>query len=113
VDPCLPSDAEVGNRLEVGPALLHCERPRFWEAPETLSPTSNVEVRRIHADGDCAVVEQSERNEMPGDRRYDNNYCWVLCWLVNDGRSGGTRNFKDDPSRLGLKVPHRLGTYKA
>lgn len=32
--------------------------------------------------------------------RYDNNYCWVWCGLLNDGRSGGTRNLKDDPRHL-------------
>ena len=62
----------------------------------------------IHADGDCVVVEYSGRNEMPDDRRYDNNYWWVLCWLLNDGRSGGTRNLKDNPGRLGIRAPRKL-----
>jgi hypothetical protein len=61
-------------------------------------------VRRIHADCDCVVVH-SGRNEMPDDRRHDNNYCWVLCGPLNDGRSGGTRNLNDDPSHLCLRVP--------
>ena len=73
VDPYLPSDAEVGNRLEVSRHLLHCERPGLGE---TLSPSSSVEVRCIHADGDCVVVEHSGLYEMPDDPRYDNNYCW-------------------------------------
>ena len=50
----------------------------FGGAAETLSPSSSVEVRCIHADGDCVVVEHSGRNEMPDGRRYDNNYCWVF-----------------------------------
>ncbi len=29
----------------------------FGGAAETLSPSSSVEVRCIHADGDCVVVE--------------------------------------------------------
>jgi hypothetical protein len=81
VDPYLPSDAEVGNRLEVGQAPPSLRAPRFGGAAETLSPSSSVEVRCIHSDGDCVVVEHSGRNEMPDDRRYDNNYCWVLCGL--------------------------------
>jgi uncharacterized protein len=43
-----------------------------------LSPSSSVEVRCIHADGDCVLVEHSGRNEMPDGRRYDNSYCWVF-----------------------------------
>ena len=50
----------------------------FKGAAETLSASFSVEVRHIHADGDCIVVEHSGRNEMPDGRRYDNNYCWVL-----------------------------------
>ncbi len=50
----------------------------FGGAAETLSPSSSVEVHRIHADGNCVIVEHSGRNEMPDGRRYDNNYCWVL-----------------------------------
>jgi len=50
----------------------------FGGAAETLSPSSSVEVRCIHADGDCVVVEHTGRNEMPDGRRYDNNYCWVF-----------------------------------
>jgi ketosteroid isomerase-like protein len=97
-----------GNRLEVGRPLHHCERPGLGAA-ETLSPSSSVEVRRIHADGDCVGVEHSGRHEMPDCRRYDNNDCRVLCALLNDGRSGGTRNLKDDPSHLGLRVPRKTG----
>jgi integrase len=33
VDPYLPSYPEVGNRLEVGRPLLHCERPGLGEPP--------------------------------------------------------------------------------
>jgi hypothetical protein len=51
------------------------------------------------------VVEHSGRNEMPDDRRYDKQLLRVLCGPLNDGRSGGTRNLKDDPSHLGLRVP--------
>ena len=50
----------------------------FGGDAETLSPSSSVEVRCIHADGDCVVVEHSGRNELPDGRRYDNNYCWVM-----------------------------------
>lgn len=50
----------------------------FGGAAETLSPSSSVEVRCIHADGDFVVVEHSRRNELPDGRRYDNNYCWVF-----------------------------------
>jgi hypothetical protein len=42
---------------------------------------------------------------MPDDRRYDNNYYWVLGGLLNDGWSGGMRNLDVDPSHLGLRVP--------
>ena len=45
---------------------------------ETLSSSSRVEVRCIHADRDCVVVEHTGRNELAEGRRYDNNYCWVL-----------------------------------
>jgi uncharacterized protein len=45
---------------------------------ETLSSSSSVDVHRIHADGDFAVVEHSGRNELSDGRRYDNNYCWVF-----------------------------------
>jgi ketosteroid isomerase-like protein len=77
---------------------------RFGRAAGTLSPSYSVEVRRSHADCDCVVVH-SGRNEMPDDRRYDNNYCWVLWGPLNDGRSEGTRNSKDDPSHPALRVP--------
>jgi ketosteroid isomerase-like protein len=50
----------------------------FGGAAETLNPSSNVEVRCIHADGDCVVVEHTGHNELPDGRRYDNNYCWVF-----------------------------------
>ena len=50
----------------------------FGGATETLGPSSTVEVRGIHADDDCVVVEHSGRNELPDGRRYDNNYCWIL-----------------------------------
>ena len=50
----------------------------FGGESETLSPSSRVEVRCIHADGDSVVVEHSGRNELPDGRRYDNNYCWVF-----------------------------------
>jgi ketosteroid isomerase-like protein len=50
----------------------------FGGATETLGPSSSIEVRHVHADGDCVVVEHSGRNELPDGRRYDNNYCWVL-----------------------------------
>jgi hypothetical protein len=59
VDPYLPSDAEVGNRLDVGRPLPHWRAPPFGGAAETFSPPSTVELRCIHADGDCAVVEHS------------------------------------------------------
>jgi hypothetical protein len=80
------------------PTSAHAGDPRpqapFGGAGETLSPSSSVEVRCVHADGDCVVVEHSGRNEMPDDRRYDNNWrydnhWWVLCGLLNDSRSGG------------------------
>jgi hypothetical protein len=50
----------------------------FGGAPDTINPSSTVEVHRIHADGDFVVVEHSGRNELPDGRRYDNNYCWVF-----------------------------------
>jgi ketosteroid isomerase-like protein len=50
----------------------------FGGDAETLGPSSRVEVRSVHADGDCVVVEHSGRNELPDGRRYDNNYCWIL-----------------------------------
>jgi hypothetical protein len=50
----------------------------FGGASETLGPTSSIEVHGIHGDGDTVIVEQSGRNELPGGRRYDNNYCWVF-----------------------------------
>jgi uncharacterized protein len=52
----------------------------FGGATATLASTSSIEVRRIHADGDCVVVEHSGRNELSDGRRYDNNYCWVFCF---------------------------------
>jgi ketosteroid isomerase-like protein len=57
-------------------------------------------VRCIHADADCVAVGHSGRTGMPDDRQYDNNYCSVLCGLLNGGRSRGTRNLKDDLSHL-------------
>jgi ketosteroid isomerase-like protein len=50
----------------------------FGGAAEALSHAFSVEVRHIHADGDCVVVEHSGRNKLPDGRRYDNNYCWVF-----------------------------------
>jgi uncharacterized protein len=50
----------------------------FGGATETLDPSSRIEVRRIHADGDSVVVEHTGRNQLPDGRRYDNNYCWVF-----------------------------------
>jgi uncharacterized protein len=50
----------------------------FGGATETLDPSSSIEVRRIHADGDSVVVEHTGRNRLTDGRRYDNNYCWVF-----------------------------------
>jgi uncharacterized protein len=50
----------------------------FAGAEDSLSPSSRVEVRAIHGDGDFVVVEHAGRNELSGGRRYDNNYCWVF-----------------------------------
>lgn len=50
----------------------------FGGNAETLAPSSSVQVRGIHGDGNVVVVEHSGRNELGDGRRYDNNYCWVL-----------------------------------
>jgi ketosteroid isomerase-like protein len=50
----------------------------FSGATETLGPSSSTEVHRLHADGDCVVVEHTGHNELPDGRRYDNNYCWIF-----------------------------------
>ena len=65
----------------------------FGGNAETLSPSSRVEVRCIHADGDCVVVEHSGRNELPDGRRYDNNYCWVI--RFKDGSIQEVREYMD------------------
>jgi ketosteroid isomerase-like protein len=65
----------------------------FGGNADTLSPTSRVEVRCIHADGDCVVVEHSGRNELPDGRRYDNNYCWVI--RFNGGSIQEVREYMD------------------
>ena len=65
----------------------------FGGATETLGPSSSIEVRHVHADGDCVVVEHSGRNELPDGRRYDNNYCWVL--RFQDGLIQEVREYMD------------------
>jgi len=65
----------------------------FGGATETLGPSSSIEVRQIHADGDCVVVEHSGRNELGDGRRYDNNYCWVL--RFQDGLIQEVREYMD------------------
>ncbi len=65
----------------------------FGGARETLSPSSSVEVHRIHGDGDFVVVEHSGRNELADGRRYDNNYCWVL--RFQDGLIRHIREYMD------------------
>jgi ketosteroid isomerase-like protein len=65
----------------------------FGGATETLGPSSSIEVSRIHADGDCVVVEHSGLNELPDGRRYDNNYCWVL--RFHDGLIQEVREYMD------------------
>jgi len=65
----------------------------FGGATETLAPSSSIEVRRVHADGDYVVVEHSGRNEMSDGRRYDNNYCWVL--RFQDGMIQEVREYMD------------------
>jgi ketosteroid isomerase-like protein len=65
----------------------------FGGATETLGPSSSVEVRSVHADGDSVVVEHSGRNELPDGRRYDNNYCWVL--RFRDGLIQEVREYMD------------------
>jgi uncharacterized protein len=65
----------------------------FGGATEKLGPSSSIEIHRIHADGDCVVVEHSGRNEMPDGRRYDNNYCWVL--RFQDGLIQEVREYMD------------------
>ena len=65
----------------------------FGGAAETLSASSSIQVRCIHADGDCVVVEHSGRNELPDGRRYDNNYCWVL--RFEDGSIQEVREYMD------------------
>jgi ketosteroid isomerase-like protein len=65
----------------------------FGGESERLSPSSRVEVRCIHADGDSVVVEHSGRNQLPDGRRYDNNYCWVLHF--RDGSIQEVREYMD------------------
>jgi ketosteroid isomerase-like protein len=65
----------------------------FGGETKTLGPSSRVEVRCIHADGDCVVVEHSGRNELPDGRRYDNNYCWVI--RFKDGSIQEVREYMD------------------
>ena len=65
----------------------------FGGDSQTLSPSSSVEVRCIHADGDYVVVEHSGLNELPDGRRYDNNYCWVI--RFNDGFIQEVREYMD------------------
>ena len=65
----------------------------FGGATETLDPSSSITVRRIHADGDCVVVEHSGRNEISDGRRYDNNYCWVF--RFQDGLVQEVREYMD------------------
>ena len=83
----------------------------FGGKAETLSPSSRVEVRCIHADGDCVVVEHLGRNELPDGRRYDNNYCWVL--RFGEGSIQEVREYMDtelvrrDLRRRGFVPPFR------
>ena len=65
----------------------------FAGASDELSPSSRVQVRSIHADGDFVVVEHSGRNELPDGRRYDNNYCWVF--RFEDGLIQEVREYMD------------------
>ena len=65
----------------------------FGGATESLGPSSSVEVRHIHGDGDCVVVEHSGRSELPDGRRYDNNYCWVF--RFQDGLILEVREYMD------------------
>jgi uncharacterized protein len=65
----------------------------FGGAAETLAPSSSIEVRCVHGDGDCVVVEHSGRNELSDGRRYDNNYCWVL--RFQDGLIQEVREYMD------------------
>jgi len=65
----------------------------FGGATESLGPSSRTEVRCIHADGDCVVVEHSGRNELSDGRRYDNNYCWVF--RFRDGLIQEVREYMD------------------
>jgi len=65
----------------------------FGGATETLGPSSSIEVRRIHADGDSVVVEHTGRNGLPDGRRYDNNYCWVF--RFQNGLSQEVREYMD------------------
>jgi ketosteroid isomerase-like protein len=65
----------------------------FGGETETLGPSSSVEVRCIHADGDCVVVEHAGRNVLPDGRRYDNNYCWVI--RFKDGSIQEVREYMD------------------
>ena len=50
----------------------------FGGTTDRLPSASSTELRGVHADGDCVVVEHAGRNELPDGRRYDNNYCWVI-----------------------------------
>jgi ketosteroid isomerase-like protein len=65
----------------------------FGGAREALDPSSSVEVRNIHADGEFVVVEHSGRNEFADGRRYDNNYCWVF--RFEDGLIKEVREYMD------------------
>jgi ketosteroid isomerase-like protein len=65
----------------------------FGGATDALDPSSSITVRRLHADGDCVVVEHSGRNELADGRRYDNNYCWVL--QFHDGLIQEVREYMD------------------
>jgi ketosteroid isomerase-like protein len=65
----------------------------FGGAAETLDPSSSIDVRCIHGDGDCVIVEHSGRNVLPDGRRYDNNYCWVF--RFKDGLIQEVREYMD------------------
>jgi len=53
----------------------------------------DISFRAVHVDGDTVIVEERMRATLPGERAYENDYCFIF--VVVDGRIKQVREYMD------------------
>jgi ketosteroid isomerase-like protein len=62
-----------GGRLRGKQSILHLARASAGKLRDY-----RTEIRRIHCDGDCVIVEMTNRAITPEGKPYANNYCFIF-----------------------------------